>query len=590
VSPQTIVFTILGLTLALFITGRLRHDAVSLVALLVAVFAGVVAPEDAFSGFGHPAVITVAAVLVISRGLLNAGLVDVIAQRVVKVGDNVTLQIAALAGLAAAASAFMNNVGALALLLPVALRMARSSGTPPSRLLMPLAFGSLLGGMTTLIGTPPNIIIATARGAHLGTPFRMFDFTPVGAVVAVAGLAFIALVGWRLLPVRKGQASREDLFEIEEYIAEVVVPKDSGLAGKMVRDLEAATEAEVMIVGLVRGERKQPAPSPWEPLREGDVLIVEADPEALQQFVDDTKLELAGTDKVSREALGSDQIGLVEAVVAPDSPIAGRTARSLDLRWRHGLNLLAIARGGARLKSRVGRTRFEPGDVLLMQGDLEHIHESLPALGCLPLAERGLRLGQPRRILLSMAIFGTAIGLAALGALPVQIAFTAAAVLLVLSQTIPLREVYQAVDWPVIVLLGALIPVGGALERTGGAESLATALLSLAASLPPAATLAILLVGTMFLSDLVNNAAAAVLMAPIAISVANGLGASPDPFLMAVAIGASCAFLTPIGHQSNTLVLGPGGYRFGDYWRLGLPLEIVIAVVAVPLILVVWPL
>jgi di/tricarboxylate transporter len=587
---RTIVFAILGATLVLFVAGRWRYDLVALLALLSASVTGVVPAAEAFTGFGHPAVVTVAAVLVVSRGLQNSGAVDVIARLLGRVGDRLTAQIAALTGVVAVASAFMNNVGALALLLPVAIRMARRSGHAPSRLLMPLAFGSLLGGMTTLIGTPPNIIIATFRVHSGGASFGMFDFTPVGGVIALVGLAFIALVGWRLLPTRKGQASPEELFQVEDYVTELRIPEEAKVAGGMVRDIEAAGGGEVTVLGLVRGEHRRPAPSGFETLHAGDILIVEADPETLRSLVDSLGVRLEESKGLGPEALGSDDVTLVEAVVSPRSLLEGRTPRSLNLRWRHGVNILAVARQGARLRERIRDVRFRAGDIVLLQGRTDALPDVLATLGCLPLAERGLRIGVPRRVLLAVAIFGAALAAVTARVVPAQVAFAAAGVAMILAGLLPLREAYESIDGPVIILLGAMIPVGRALETTGGAQAVADSLLALSGQLPPVGTLAVVLVGTMFLSDIINNAAAALLMAPIAISVATGLGVSSDPFLMAVAVGASCAFLTPIGHQSNTLVMGPGGYRFGDYWRLGLPVEVLIVAVALPLLLRFWPL
>lgn len=587
---QTIVFAVLVLALVLFAAGRWRYDVVSLLALLAVAVTGVVPVEQVFDGFGHPAVVTVAAVLVASRGLLNSGLVGGVASWMGKLGDSPTLLILALTALVTVCSAFMNNVGALALLMPVAIQMAHKTRHPPSVFLMPLAFGSLLGGMTTLIGTPPNIIIAAFRAGVAEKPFGMFDYTPVGLGVAVAGVLFIALLGWRLIPQRRGQASREELFDIKNYITEVRVPENSKMVSKTLHDLERAVEEEVTVVGLVRGEKRQLAPSMFEYLQPGDLLIVEADSNVLKALVDAAGLEFGGSKEMSRETVGSDEVSVIEAIVKPDSPMIGNTAWTLSLRWRFGINLLGVARHGERLKERLRSVRFRAGDILLLQGGAEALQEALQTLGSLPLAERGLRLGHPRRIVFAVGLFGAALAAAATGSLPVQVTFVAAAVAMVLAKLLSLREAYESIDWPIIVLLGGMIPVGQALESTGGAQLIADGLLRLSGQMPLSATLVIVLVGTMFLSDVINNAAAAVLMAPIAVSVARGTGASADPFLMAVAVGASCAFLTPIGHQSNALVMAPGGYKFGDYWRMGLPLEVVIALVGVPLILRFWPL
>jgi di/tricarboxylate transporter len=590
---QTAVFAILAATLVLFVWGRWRYDLVAVAALLLVCIAGLVPAGEAFLGFGHPAVITVAAVLVLSRGLLNAGVVDSLSRHLARAGARPTAQVATLTGIVVICSGFMNNVGALALLMPVAIWMSRQSGRSPSLLLMPLAFGSLLGGLITLIGTPPNIIIAIYR-AETGLPaFGMFAFTPVGAGVALVGLVFIALLGWRLTPRREGQRSPEELFQIADYISEVVIPEDSRFVGQTVYHLTAAMEqeTEATVVDLIRGERHIPAPSWYEVLQAGDILMVETAPEDLKALIDGLGLTLAECPEGDCKAtLGSGDIRLMEAVITTDSPLPGKTAASLHLRRSYGVNLLAIARRGRRLKRRLSQTHFIIGDILLLQGSEASLQATLRTFKCLPLAERGLRIGQPRQVLLAVGIFVAAMVLSALNLLPVQIAFVGAAVAMVLTGLVPLGDIYTSVDWPIVVLLGAMFPLGHALETTGGAQLIAGKLLLLADRFPPAVTLAVLLVGTMLLSNVVNNAAAAVLMAPIAITLAQGMAVSVDPLLMAVAVGASCAFLTPVGHQSNALVMAPGGYRFGDYWRLGLPLSLLVTVAAVPLILAVWPL
>ena len=588
-TDQLLIFGVLGLTLLLFISGRWRYDLVSLLALITATVLGLVPWDQAFLGFGHPAVITVAAVLVASRGLLNSGAVDIMAGWLSRAGGSPTRQVASLTGLVTLLSGFMNNVGAMALLLPVSIRMAIKSGNSPSILLMPLAFGSLLGGLITMIGTPPNIIIATFRAESVGEPFGMFDFTPVGLGVAVAGVLFISLLGWRLVPVRKSPSSRERLFEIENYLTEVQVPEGARMAGKTLQEVRESSKAEFQVLGLLSGETRIASPSIFHPLMPGDILLVESEADELKTFLDDTGFQLGEEKKLGEEALSSKDTGIVEAVVKTDSRLLGRTARSVNMRWRYGVNLVGVARHGVQLQKRLGQVQFQAGDVLLLQGPREVLPEVLSTMGCLPLAERGLRLAHPRRIVFSVAIFGSAILAVAIGLLPVQIALVSAAIAMVMGGLLNLREVYTSIDWPVIILLGAMIPVGRALETTGGAGLIAESILAVSGGYTPVVSLAVLLVITMFLSDIVNNAAAAVLMAPIGLGIASFMDLSPDPFLMAVAIGASCAFLTPIGHQSNTLVMGPGGYHFGDYWRMGLPMEIVIAVVSIPLIVIFWP-
>lgn len=587
---QGLVYAVILVTLVLPMFKRWRYDLVALLGVLLLSLLQIIPASEAFAGYGHPAIITVAAVLVVSRGLQNSGVVDMLARWMGGVGDNLSLQLAALCGLVALASAFMNNVGALAVFMPVAIRMAHKSGRSPALYLMPLAFSAHFGGMMTLIGTPPNIIMSTFREEYGGAPFRMFDFAPLGLGITIFSVAFIALVGWRLLPQRKGGAGTRALFEIEDYLTEVLIPTGSPLDGRLVQDLRTITEADVLIVRIKRGEQRLPAPSRFEMLHADDILMVRADAENLSSFIGDAGLTLAESKPLKAESLESGDIVLLEAVITADSPLARRTARSLNLRWRYGVNLLAVSRRGARLRAELAAIQLWPGDILLLQVHRETMQETLQALGCLPLAGRDLQLGRPRRLVLSTGIFAVAMFAAAIGLLPAQIAMTLAACAMLVAGLLTLREAYASIDWPIIVLLGAMLPLGDAMEVTGGAQLIADQILRVSGALSPPGMLILILLVTMFLSDVVKNAAAVVLMAPIAIGVAHGLGASIDPFLVAVTIGGSCAFLTPIGHQSNVLVLEPGGYKFGDYWRLGLPLELIIIAVAVPLLLWLWPL
>jgi di/tricarboxylate transporter len=585
-----VVFGVLILSLLLFAWGQIRHDFVALISLSILLAFGVIEPEKAFTGFGHPAVITVAAVLIIGKALELSGVVDVLGKWVMKLGDNITLQVFALSALVAIASAFMNNVGALAIMMPIAIHMARKSGHSPSLYLMPIAFASLLGGMTTLIGTPPNIIIATFRADESGTPFGMFDFSIVGVILTIVGVAFITLLGWRIIPKRAEKESKKELFDIEDYITEVEVIEGSKIEGIKFSELKSITKSDVQILGLIRNNQRIHVPFFGETFRLNDIIIVETEADELKLFLENTGTKLVGNKEISKDAEGSDKITIKEAIVMADSALISRTAASLRMRDRYGINLLAVARRDQKLHRRLDHVIFKTGDVLLLQGQETILHDTITDLGCLPLAKRELNLGYKTKIPLALAIFTSAIFLVVANILQVQVAFTMAAILMVLSKVLPIKEFYSSIDWPVIILLGAMIPVGTALETSGGAQMIAEAMLNLRESLPPWAILTLILTLTMLLSGVINNAATVVLMAPIAISVAKGLSVSVDPFLMAVAVGGSCAFLTPIGHQSNTLVMGPGGYKFTDYALMGLPLTIIIMILGVPLIMWAWPL
>ncbi len=586
-TDQILLFAILGTVFGLLLWGRWRYDLVAFAALVAAVLLGVVPTERAFSGFGHPATVVVALVLVVSRGLVLSGVVELIARRLVDPERPVGRHIAIMAGLAASLSAVMNNVAALALLMPLDLEAARRADRHPGTSLMPLAFASILGGMITLIGTPPNIVVAAYRETALGTPFGMFAFAPVGLAVTLVGLAFVALLGWRLIPTAgRGRAAAEDGFEIGDYVAELRLEKESKAAGRRLAELaDAFEDADAEPVAILRRGRRLSLRSYLEA---GDTLLVRAGPEALERLIGELGLEYAGTGEEEKLA-GAEDLVLLEAVVPEGARIVGRTAGDLRLLARHGVALVGVSRQGRRLRQHLRGLTIRAGDVLLLLGPEERLAEGVARLGCLPLADRGLAVIRRERAGLATLLFGGAILLAGLGFVYLPVALAAAVVLMVLFNIVPLRSVYESIEWPVIVLLGAMIPIAEALEASGGTGLLAGALVGITGGWSPLVVLALLMVVTMTLSDVMNNTATAVVAAPVAVDIAARLGTSPDPFLMAVAVGASCAFLTPIGHKNNTLIMGPGGYRFGDYWRMGLPLELLVLAVAVPAIALVWP-
>lgn len=588
---QSIAFAVLLLVLILFVWGRWRYDVVAVGALIVVTSARLVTPAQALAGFGNSAVITVAAVLVISRALSNSGVVDAISSRIRPLTEHQTIHIIALSGLCAFASAFMNNVGAIALMLPVALVSCAERDRSPAIVLMPLAFGSILGGLMTLIGTPPNIIIANFRAELTGQPFGIFDYSGVGVPIAFLGIVFMATIGWRLVPEeRTGTKSPDQLFAIEEYITEVRVMNDSPLIDKRYGEMENAIGQDAVVTGVLRDQDKFVKPTRMQIVRAGDVMILKADPAGLKPIMDEFGLELHGEAPRKLQELEADNIKIYEAVVGVESPLTGLSPANLRLRSGFTLHLLAVARAGEPIRNRIKDVVFRAGDVLLMQGDQDSTPDTMTALNLLPLPERGLQLGKPRKVWLALGIFALALGLSVAGLLPIAVAFLGAIAAFVIAGLLPTRELYSHIDWPIIVLLGAMIPVGQALQNTGASDLMARSIVGITQGLPTWVVLTLVMVTTMCLSDLINNAATALVMAPIAAAIAQTLGTSIDPFLMCVAIGASCAFLTPIGHQSNTLVMGPAGYHFDDYWRMGLPLEVLIVSISIPLILWIWPL
>ncbi len=589
-TDQILLFALFGAVFGLLLWGKYRYDMVAFGALMVAVLLDLVPASEAFAGFGHPATIVVALVLVVSAGLVRSGAVFLITRTLVDSTRGLGAHIAIMGGVGGVLSAFMNNVAALALLMPVDIATARKAGRSPGVSLMPLSFCTILGGMVTLIGTPPNIIIAAIREEQLGEPFRMFDFAPVGGMAALVGLLFVAFIGWRFIPSRDSGVGTDPMAELEPYIAELTIPEDNKVVGSRLRDLsEPAEKADVAILGLVRDGKRRFGTGRNLALKAGDILVLEANPDALDEFRTALKLDFAPEGHAIESAIG-EGVSLVEMVVPDGSRINGKTAQSIGLGWRKRTVLMGIQRKGKRLKSRLRQTQIESGDILLLLCPSDLTEDVVDWLGGLALADRGLAVTRDSKTWAAIGFFGAAVLAASLGLVYLPIALGLVVGAYVLTKIMPLSEIYNHIEWPVVVLLGSMIPLGAALDASGGTELIANSLIFLTDGWPAWVTLTVLMVVTMTLSDVLNNTATAIVAAPVGIQMANTLGVNPDPFLMAVAVAASAAFLTPIGHKNNTLILGPGGYGFGDYWRMGLPLEILVIAVSIPTILVVWPL
>jgi di/tricarboxylate transporter len=587
---QALAFAIIGVTIALFIWDRVRYDVVAALALLAGVAGGIVPVDQAFTGFSDQIVIIVASALIVSAAVGRSGVIEWVIAPLAPHMTTTGRQILVLVSSVAVLSAFMKNIAALAIFIPIAVQLARRADLPVSRLLMPMSFGSLLGGLMTLIGTSPNIIVARVRAEISGEPFAMFDFFPVGAGICVAGVAFL-VVGWRLLPrTGKTRPPPEELFKVEGYISEARIPEKSGIVGKTVGDFEALGNGEVTVAAIIREKFRRYVPTTRWTLYQDDVLVLEGDPHALQKVVERAGIELVGSKELEQKEPGKEELLSVEAVVTGESPLVGRTLADLRLRQRHQVNVLALSRSGNRTRTRMRRTRFQPGDVVVLQGAEDALSEAFTELGLLPLAGRNVQLGARRRAFVPIIVLAIAMIAISVGVVPATVGFFGAATLLVLFRSISLRELYSTVEWPIIVLLGCLIPVSDAIRSTGGTELIAGWLSQLGQTLPAAGALAMVMIAAMLVTPFLNNAATVLVMGPVAASLAVQLGLGVDAFLMAVAIGAACDFLTPIGHQSNTLVMGPGGYGFTDYWRLGLPLSCIVVAVGVPLIMVFWPL
>ncbi len=591
--PQALAFGLIGGTIAFFVWGRLPYDLVALAALLIGILIGVVPPERAFEGFANEIVIIIAAALVVSEAIARSGAVESVMRPVLPRLKTVQAQVTVMAGSVLVLSMVTKNVGALAILMPVALQVARRTGTSPSALLMPMAFASLLGGLVTLVGTSPNIIVAGLRAQLLGKPFGLFSYTPVGLSIAVLGMAFLA-IGWRLLPRgRKAAASMEAAFTtIEDYTAEARLSAASPAVGRTVAELEHMGDGAVQVAAVVRERFRRYVPTPDWRLRTDDVVLLRGEPGDLERLVARARLALAGGAATGSDSGGESggDVSVIEGVVTADSPLVGRTPAQLALHERHGVGLLAVSRSGQSIAQRLATVRLRAGDVLVLRGAAGPLPDTLGELRVLPLAERSITLGRSHRSLVPAGVLAAAMALVAVHALPVAVAFFGAAVVLLLLRVMTMHDAYETVEWPILILIGALIPLSHAVQTTGGTALLAGWLQHAVAGIPPLAALGVVLVITMVATPFLHNAPTVLVVAPVAASLAAKLGLHADPFLMAVALGAGCDFLTPIGHQCNTLVMGPGGYRFSDYPRLGLPLSVLVVVAGVPLIAFFWPL
>ncbi|MCJ2015098.1 SLC13 family permease [Methylobacterium sp. J-076] len=580
---QGLAFGLLGATITAFVWGRLPYDLVALTALAAGIGLGLVPADKAFSGFSDDVVVIVGCALVLSAAIARSGAVETLMRPVMPHLRTARTQVPALVGGVLMLSMVTKNVGALAIFMPIALQLARRTGTAPSSLLMPMAFASLIGGLVTLVGTSPNVIVSKIRVDLVGKPFGMFDYTPVGLSIAMAGFVFLSL-GWRLLPRdRRAAAALDAAFTLESYTTEARLPAGSPVAGRTIGEAEALDEGGVRIATVVRERfRRYPATADFR-LAGDDILLLRGEPGDLERFVVRAGLELAG-----RETGGD--AAVVEGVVTAESDLVGHTPSQLDLQGRHALDVLAVSRRGRRIEGRLAATRFRAGDVVVMRGPAAALPETLGTLRVLPLASRAIALGRNDRSWWPVLVLIGAMGLVAAHVIPVAVAFFGAVVAILLLRSMTPHEAYGAVEWPVLILLGALIPISEAINTTGGADLIAGWLTRAVQNLSPTSALASTLVLAMAVTPFLNNAATVLVMGPIAARLAERLGLNADPFLMAVALGAACDFLTPIGHQCNTLVMGPGGYRFGDYARLGLPMSILVLTLGVPLIALFWPL
>ena len=588
-SEQILLVAIFCLLFSLLLWGKFRYDLVAFSILIISVAIGVVPYNNAFDGFAHPATIIVALVLVVSKGLINSGAIFFIGQKISALGKSLWRHISIIGFIGAILSAFMNNVAALALLMPIDINKARASNWPPRKTLMPLSFATILGGMATLIGTPPNIIISSIRYEHTGEPFKMFDFFPVGGITAIIGLAFVALIGWRLIPkTSQNDDAGKELMEIASYVSNLTVSENSLVLGKNLHEIyEAAEKCDAAVLGIIRNSIRIDKGSRNLRIEENDQLIIDATPESLDEFRSIQKLEFPF--KKDRILAESDNYIPIEVVVTDTSRLLNTSAIKVGLAWRKATVLLGISRKGRPIRKQIRRTIIREGDMLLILVPKESFNEVINWIGCLPLAARGLNITDTSKMTAALSIFFVGLIVASVGLLKLPIVLGLVIILYCLTKIVPPREVYSSVEWPVIILLASVIPLGAALESNGTTEIIVQILTKYASSMEPWLIIAIIMIITMTLSDILNNTATTLVIAPISIQLAQTLNLNTDTFLMAVAVSASCAFLTPIGHKNNTIILGPGGYRFGDYWRMGLVLEVLIIITSIPLLLIFWP-
>ncbi|MFL2727066.1 MAG: SLC13 family permease [Gammaproteobacteria bacterium] len=586
-SDQNVLVVTICVLVGLLIWGRWRYDAVTLVALAALVLFEVIPINSAFSGFGHPAVIIVALVLLISRGLQESGFVGLIGGQLSKIPLSENQFLLVILVTAAALSSFMNNIGAMAILLPVTIAVCQQNNWNPPKFLMPLAFASILGGMNTMIGTPPNIIISQYRETYTGTSFNFFDFSFVGVAVSLLGVVFIAFLGYRLVKVRQEAGDEIKLIDLKNYLFEVRVKKDSKAIGKRLSEIKKVAGPETEVLGIVNESGAVSKVSMVTKFAHNQVLVIKTSPDDISRLQSDLDLEISEDLNTIKES----DLEEIEVMVTASSRLIGRKQEFLKRLASEDLALLGLWRQGAKFRTRLSREIFRVGDVLLLgvrSIDEEGVKERIKHLGLMPLMQREMQVIPSRsRLLKSIIFFVTFLLLAAFNVINIVIAFLLC-VLAFIGVKVLNGNLYRSIEWPVIVMLAAMIPIGQALETTGISNNIAMFISGYTEALPVYMIILLILVVTMFVSDIINNAATAIIMAPIAANIASQLGAPVEPFLMAVAVGASCAFLSPIGHQCNTLVMAPGGYKFGDYWRLGLPLEIVIAAISVPMIMYVW--
>ncbi len=591
------VTAILVATLAAFGWGRIRPDVVVMTAVLALGLSGVVGPTEAFRGFSDPTVVTIAALFVISAGVDRTGVAARIARSLLHVlGSNEVALVIGLMIIGGVVAGFVNIIASTAVLLPVALAVCRETGISPSRLLMPLAISSRLGGALTLVGKPSNLIVNSLL-VQAGFPsLSFFAFFPVGVALLVIGIAFMATGGRRLLPSRmpegflwaaSGGSDLERTYQLPERLFRIHVDPGSPLAGRTIEEAALGRSFGITIMAISRGRRRTYAPDGDERLSPGDELLIVARPEEVERLRQLGPVEVAPEEHARREPLETEEIGLAEVVIAPRSDFTGRTLKDLEFRQRYGLNVVAIWRSGRPRRTWLGGLPLQLGDALLLQGPRDRIRS-------LRRDPNFVSLDKPRPLRLSRAPFAllavlALVGLGTSGVVPLSLAALLGAGIVVVSGCVAAREAFEVIDWPTVFVIGGLLPLGEALRTTGAAAAIADTFLPLAGDAPVLVLTAVLL-ASILIGHLVPSVPTTILMAPIALSAAGAIGSSPVPFAITVASATSVTLLTPISHPVSLMVMGPGGYRFRDYVRVGAPLALLLTVALLAVAVTVWPL
>jgi di/tricarboxylate transporter len=584
------VIALLIIAVILFATEALPIDLVALLVMAALLITKIITPQEGISGFSNEATVTIAAMFVLSAGLFNTGAVNFIGVWLAKVGKmNFWLALATMMIGTAAVSAFINNTAAVAIFLPIVVGMAREIKVSPSKLLMPLSFASMFGGICTLIGTSTNILVSSIAERYGQPPFRMFEFAPLGLAMFAIGLLYMMLIGVRMIPDRRRGDDLTKTFGMGHYLTEIVLRPGAKSVGQTVGDSPLVADLDLDIIDVHRGGAPLRPLTSSTLLQANDVLRVRCNVEKVRKLQEREGIILRSDTNLWERDLESDEATLVEAVIAPNSVLEGRTLAQVQFHHHFGATVLALRHRGEVMHENLEQTPLRSGDVLLVRIKSDNLEELKRDPAFVIVSEVGLPEFRKRKIIPAVAIVAGVVVLAALNLLPIMVSAIIGCILLVLTRCITMEEAYKGIDWKVIILLAGVITLGTALEKTGAAHLTAELILSTVGGWGPIATVSVLYLLTFLLTAIISNTATAALLAPIAIAAAESLGVDSRPLLMAVTYAASASFMTPVGYQTNTLIYGAGQYKFADFLRVGTPLNLLFWIMATFLIPYFWP-